>query len=112
MRCSHYFTVIWRAVAAAVTRADPPGYRQLPWFERTRLNVRSLTAFARSVECLHMLAAKAVWSLLAHICVYRLDLPGSVLVQLHLLALVWLLPWAATARRRHLERLLGARWRA
>jgi hypothetical protein len=87
-----------------------PGYNQLPWRTRCRLNVQSLGCFLSSQECLHMLAYLLIWLLAGFNLVWRWDVRDSAAVLPVLLACMWVWPWAAAARRRWIHHLLGGRW--
>ena len=97
----------WRTVFDS---ADLPGYRMLPFATRCALDLRALCVFLRSAECFYMVASIVSWLLIGYATVWVCSLHGPAAALLPSLALLWALPWAADARRRALQSLLGDRW--
>ena len=97
----------WRTVFDS---ADLPGYRMLPFATRCALDLRALCVFLRSAECAFMGAVVMAWLLASYTVVWVCSLHGPAAALLPSLALLWALPWAADARRRALQNLLGDRW--
>jgi hypothetical protein len=87
-----------------------PGYSSLAWHERCSYNSRALLLFGCSAEFVRLLAWLLVWELGAHYLVWSRDLRGIAAAIPIVLALGWLLPWLARARRRELAQLLGPYW--
>ena len=90
--------------------ADAPGYRQLPWLSRCRLNLQSFVMFLCSAACLHVFCALTIWLLVSYIVIWTNDLVGPAAAWLPSAALFWLLPWLGAIRRRRIAELLGGRW--
>jgi hypothetical protein len=106
-RCARRVSRAW---ADALNYAGLPGYAQLPRHTRAWLNIRALGAFIASPECLRLGAYFLIWQLAAYTLVWHFDLRTAAAVLPQLLACVWVWPWLADARRRHIDRLLGGRW--
>jgi hypothetical protein len=101
------FAALWRDV---MLPAELPGYRMLPVLTRWRLNCRTLWCFLRSAESLFMALCMIAWLLGSSILIWNFDLSGPVAALLPSLAVLWLLPWVASARRRWMRVLLGDHW--
>ena len=95
---------------ALVRHDGVPGFIHLPWLTRRRLDARAFCRFAVSAECLHWMAALLVWWQCAALLVWNFDLRGWGAALPFLAACGWAWPWLATARRRHIARLLDHRW--
>lgn len=109
-----YADTIGRQLRAAahnvVMHGEVPGYSQLPWHSRCKLNVLAFVVFLRSAACLHMLCAAVAWLLVSYILVWTHNLRGFAATALPSTALFWLLPWLAAIRRRQIGVLLDNRW--
>ena len=64
----------------------------------------------RTDEFYRVVVAIIVWQLLAYIVIWEFDLFGMSAVLPRVLMCVWLWPWLADARHRHMHRVLGGRW--
>jgi len=98
------------AAGLFIRPANLPGYQQMPWPTRLFLNGRALLAFSRTGECVRLLAYLTIWQLAAHIGVWQLDLTAAPAYAPPLLACLWVWPWLADARCRHIHLQLGGRW--
>ena len=87
-----------------------PGYAMLPRRTRLDLNVRALLAFLWSAEALRLIGYLSVWLLASQVLIWEKDLFGPIAAALPMSAALWLWPWLAAARRRHIARLLHYRW--
>jgi hypothetical protein len=87
-----------------------PGYRMLPWATRCSLDLRSFWLFLRSREALRLGLYVLIWLLATQILVWRLDLYGPAAAIPVSLAILWVWPWLAHARRRIIAELLQHRW--
>jgi hypothetical protein len=105
-------TIYLRAVVDLIRHNSLPGYNQLPWWTRRYIDARSLGAFVCSRQCARLALWLTAWLLASYLLVWRLDLQGPAAAAPPLLALLWLLPWVAHARRREVARLLRYRWPA
>jgi hypothetical protein len=101
-----------RACTDIAAHGSLPGYSQLPWLTCRRLDVLALVAFIRSGELLRLLLWLTVWELLTHILIWSFDLAAGAAAAPPALACVWVWPWLAAARRRHIDQLLAGRWRS
>ena len=86
------------------------GYVQMPLLTRIRLNSHALVRFIGTAEALRKLSYIIIWQLLAHILVWHFDLFRAGAALPPVLACLWICPWIADARRRHIHELLGGRW--
>ena len=91
--------------------SDLPGYQQLPWTTRCRINARALCTFIGSRQFVRLSLWLIVWLLASYLLVWHHDLYGPLAATLPLLALLWVLPYCAHARRNNIARLLQHRWR-
>jgi hypothetical protein len=101
---------VFEACRSLALHTGPPAFSQLSWRERQWLEWRSLGLFLRSVEALHIGACLILWELAAMNMIWRNDWYGRDAAWPALLALVWLMPWIAAARRHFLMRALGKHW--
>jgi hypothetical protein len=106
-----------RAIAALLRglidvfhHGDLPGYQQLPWITRCRINWRALCAFIGSHRFIQLSLWLTVWLLSSYLLIWHYDLHGPLAAALPLLALLWVLPYCAHARRNAIARLLNHRW--
>jgi hypothetical protein len=97
----------WRCVFYS---GDLPGYRMLPVATRVRLDFAALWLFLWTAECFRLAASLVSWLLVGYTFVWGYGLHGPAAALLPSLSLLWVLPWAAHARRRALQNLLGDRW--
>lgn len=72
--------------------------------------MRALLSFLCSAEFLRMLICITVWQLTAYIVIWTFDLGTRRAALLLLLCCLWVWPWLAAARRRHIDLKLGGRW--
>jgi hypothetical protein len=89
---------------------NPPGFAELSWLQKQRLNGRALTAFCCTFSALRLLLCIIVWSLSTQLLIWRLDVregPGVLLVSF---AAVWAWPWLSRSRRWHIALLLRRGW--
>jgi len=91
---------------------DLPGYQQLPWTTRCRINSLALCAFMGSRQFVRLSLWLIVWLLISYLLIWHYDLHGPLAATLPLLALLWVLPCCAHARRNAIARLLNHRWPA
>jgi hypothetical protein len=82
----------------------------LPVATRIRLGLAALWQFLWTAECFCLVASLVSWLLVGYTVVWAGDLHGPSAALLPSLSLLWVLPWAAHARRRALQNLLGDRW--
>ncbi|MAF82881.1 MAG: hypothetical protein CL797_02110 [Chromatiales bacterium] len=101
---------ISRAYKDFARHGSVPGYEQMPLLTRLSLNLRALLAFTGSEECLRMLVCITVWQLVAYILIWTFDPGRRLAAVISLLCCLWVWPWLASARSRHINRLLGDRW--
>ena len=87
-----------------------PGYTQLPWTTRCRINVQALLAFTGSRQFVRLSLWLTAWLLGSYLLIWHYDLQGPAAATPPMLALLWVLPWFAHARRSAVARLLGHRW--
>jgi hypothetical protein len=87
-----------------------PGYRMLPWTTRCSLDLRSFCLFLHSCEALRLGLYMLIWLLAAQTLVWQLDLYGPPAAMPVSLAMLWVWPWLAHARRRIIAELLQQRW--
>jgi hypothetical protein len=87
-----------------------PGYRMLPWATRCSLDLRSFWLFLHSCEALRLGLYMLIWLLAAQTLVWQLDLYGPPAAMPVSLAMLWVWPWLAHARRRIIAELLQQRW--
>lgn len=87
-----------------------PGYEDLPWPLRCRLNWLALGGFLISAEFLRLVLYLAIWLLGGFSLVWNMDQQSSAALWPITTACCWLLPWVATVRRQRINRLLGGRW--
>jgi hypothetical protein len=117
-KCLDTFRRLFRQSGAALLQGildvfrhhDVPGYCQLPWLTRCRVNVQALLALLCSRRFVRVMLWLAAWLLGSYVLVWTHDLGGPAAAIPPLLALVWVLPWMARARRAEIARLLGYRW--
>ena len=107
-------TKIFRSSHAAlrcfVQRDAIPGYRELAFWERQRINRQAFVRFICSANAIRLALWLGAWWLAALIVSWRYDLGIRATAALQLGAIVWVGPWLAHARQRHLAEILGARW--
>jgi hypothetical protein len=103
-------TVLLRGLTLVFCHHELPGYAQLPWTTRCLINVRALLAFIGSRSCARLTLWLIAWLLASYLLVWHFDLQGPAAATPPLLALLWVLPCCAQARRREVARLLGDRW--
>ncbi|MDP7271226.1 MAG: hypothetical protein QGG65_07795 [Gammaproteobacteria bacterium] len=87
-----------------------PGYMQMPLLTRLGLNLRALAAFCCTEEFFRLLACITIWQLVAYIFIWKFDFGLRPAALASALACLWVWPWLAAARRRHIDRLLRQRW--
>jgi len=109
--------VLRQAVALALLglldvfrHSDLPGYMQLPWTTRCHINGRALWAFIGSRQFVRLSLWLTVWLLGSYLLIWHFDLHGPPAAMLPLLALLWVLPYFAHARRNAIAHLLQHRW--
>ena len=83
-----------------------PGYRQLPWYDRQRFNLRALRDWLLSGDALRLALWVAAAILAVQIAIWEFDLGVRAAVRLTLAQALWIGPWIAHARRRALRKLL------
>jgi len=105
-----YGAELLRGMCDVFRHRDVPGYCQLPWLTRCRVNVQALLALLCSRPFVRVVLWLAAWLLGSYVLVWTHDLGGPAAAIPPLLALVWVLPWMARARRAEIARLLGYRW--
>jgi len=105
-----YCLALRRAWHDFLYHGDVPGYGVMPWYTRWQLNYRALEAFLQSGECLRLALYLTIWLLVAQILIWMQDLHGPAAAAPGMLAALWLWPWLASARRRHIAILLRHRW--
>lgn len=105
-----YCLALRRAGHDFLYHGDVPGYGVMPWCTRWQLNYRALEAFLQSGECLRLALYLTIWLLVAQILIWMQDLHGPAAAAPGMLAALWLWPWLASARRRHIAILLRHRW--
>jgi hypothetical protein len=90
--------------------ADLPGYMQLPLTTRCYIDARALWAFIGSRQFVRLGLWLTVWLLGSYLLIWHYDLHGPIAAALPSLALLWVLPCFAHARRNAIARLLEHRW--
>jgi hypothetical protein len=99
-----------RGLVDVFRHGDLPGYQQLPWTTRCRINSLALYAFMGSRQFVRLSLWLIVWLLISYLLIWHYDLRGPLAATLPLLALLWVLPYCAQARRNAIARLLNYRW--
>jgi hypothetical protein len=103
-------TALLRGLLDVFRHSELPGYAQLPWTTRCRINAEALLAFIGSRSCARLTLWLIAWLLASYLLVWHYDLRGPAAATLPLLALLWVLPWCARVRRSEVARLLQHRW--
>jgi hypothetical protein len=98
------------ALREAFNCAAVPGFGQLGWTDRQRLNLRAFRGWLRSGDAVLLALWLIVAGLAVQIVTWHFDLGIRAAVRLTLLQAVWVGPWVARARRRELRKLLKHRW--
>ena len=83
---------------------------QLDWLQRCLLNARALGKLTLSLEFSRMLLWLTAWLLASYNLIWLCGWREVDAVIMAAGGLLWLLPWLATVRRRHIATLLGNRW--
>lgn len=99
-----------RGLVDVFRHGDLPGYQQLPWITRWHINARALLAFIGSRQFVRLSLWLTVWLLGSYLLIWHYDLSGPLAAMLPSLALLWVLPCFAHARRKAVARLLQHRW--
>jgi len=103
-------TALLQGLIDVFRHSDLPGYSQLPWPTRCRVNTQALRAFIGSRRFVRLSLWLIAWLLGSYLLVWTCDLQGPAAATPPLLALLWVLPWCAHARRSEVARLLHNRW--
>ena len=89
--------------------ADIPGYRQLSWFERKRLDLLIIWPAILSERFWRAAIFVLITSLIANIVCWKLDLTAWQRDLLRSLPVILTAPWIAACRKHHLRKILDAR---
>ena len=99
----------WFAACRELTGYDDvPGYHQLRWRSRKKLDHLALWRGLRSAGFWRACVVVLILGLVAQILCWHLDLTGWRRDLLKSLPVLFTMPWLAAARKRHLRDLLGA----
>jgi hypothetical protein len=85
---------------------DVPGYRDLPWLSRKKLDHLALWHGLRSESFWRAFFFIATFEIVAHILVWNWDLDDWPRDLLKSLPLILAMPWLAAARKRHIRNML------
>jgi len=99
-----------RGLGDVFRHAELPGYMQLPWTTRCYINARALCGYIASRQFGRLSLWLTAWLLGTYLLIWQYDLYGPIAAMPPLLALLWVLPCFAHARRKAIAELLQQRW--